>query len=181
MVSRKLSKQTCKTEGCIRFAKYNWGGFCDKCRENQHFKAVRFLDKAKEFDGDDCLEWPHSKDRAGYGAIGIEFEGKRYTRAPRLLCVMVNGAPESDKIDTAHSCGNPGCVNPKHLRWATPKENMADKVIHGTNGQKLTNDDVRRIRAMRGRKSGKQIAKEMGVTEANISRIFSGKIWSNLK
>src|SRR3546814_15498376 len=70
------------------------------------------------------------------------------------MCVLAHGEPVGDRDQAAHKCGRPKCVNPRHLRWATHRENMADKAIHGTetiderNGKTtLTEEDVRAIRA----------------------------------
>jgi hypothetical protein len=49
-----------------------------------------------------------------------------------------------------HSCDNPGCVNPTHLRPGTPLENARDRVVKGRsrrNGMaKLADAQVQQIR-----------------------------------
>jgi hypothetical protein len=79
-------------------------------------------------------------------------------------------------------------MNPRHLAWKTPKENEADKLIHGTlrrgtaiHTNKLTEDDVRQIRKMIGKVSGVEIAKAWGITPAMVSRIKLGHAWAWLK
>lgn len=140
-----------------------------------------FLDTAAAFKGDECLIWPFSKSRRGYGQLNIDGSARL---AHRLVCEMVHGSPPSQEIEAAHNCGNASCVNPGHLRWATHAENMSDKLIHGTlsrgdrNGHaKLTEDDVRQIRRMRGTMSNPSIAKRFGVSNASIWQIYNGKAW----
>lgn len=83
------------------------------------------------YTGDDCLLWPFSKSNKGYGTIN--HDGRNLT-VSRFLCAEVNGPPPTPDHVAAHSCGrgHTGCVNPRHLRWATRTENEADKIIHGT-------------------------------------------------
>jgi hypothetical protein len=159
----------------------NWDGCCEQCRENQRFKAHRFIERAANHVGNDCLEWPYAKDAKGYGKVGIDFEGVFYRFAHRLVCAKLNGAPESEKIDTAHSCGNPSCVNPRHLRWATPSENNQDKLRHGTYGQKLGNSDVQEIRRLKATMSLEEIAEIKDVSPSHVSRIINRHSWANLK
>ena len=79
----------------------------------------------------DCLLWPYGKNSSGYGQTSIESGGKLVT-ASRIMCMLAHGEPEHHMLDAAHSCGNRPCVNPNHLRWATPEQNMQDTRLHKT-------------------------------------------------
>lgn len=75
-------------------------------------------------------------------------------------------------------------MNPKHLRWATQKENIADKKAHGTHQArekhgmaKLTSKDVERIRSLRGEMYQWQIAEQYGISQTNVSAIQRGETW----
>jgi hypothetical protein len=76
-------------------------------------------------------------------------------------------------------------VNPHHLRWATPTENMADMLDHGTRPRgeahyrsKLTDDAVRQIRASTEEQS--ILARRYGVSQPLISNIRSGAGWKHV-
>ncbi len=107
-----------------------------------------------DFEKEECLYWPFSTN----GKYGI-FRQKAKFYAHREMCGLANGPAPSEMHQAAHSCGNghKGCVNPKHLRWATPKENAADTIVHGTRisgemhkASKLSEAEVREIRNMAG-------------------------------
>lgn len=129
----------------------------------------------------ECIPWPHAKDPAGRG-IGT-YKG-RTMLASRAVCMEAHGEPPSKRHEAAHSCGNGhlGCVNPYHLRWATRKENEADKLAHGTrlHGEMMPNHvlsdtDCEKIRSLRGKISQRKLAKIYGVSQQHISAVQTGK------
>lgn len=132
---------------------------------------------------DDCVLWPYGRMANGYGRIKVD--GFTHN-AHRLVCTWKNGPAPSDTHEAAHSCGNRLCVNPRHVRWATREENMADKIIHGTDPRgesnwsaKLTAEDVREIIA--SNEPGVTLAARFGVCSATISFIRRGLRWKHLE
>lgn len=141
--------------------------------------GVKFLREiAFRYSGDDCLDWPYGLMPAGYGSI--KWNG-RSAAAHRVVCVEVHGDPPQQGLQAAHKCGNPRCCNPRHLRWATPKDNTHDKYAHGTmlSGEahpwtKLTDSQVIEIASMKGRKPTKLLASDYGVSPDLVRMIFKG-------
>jgi hypothetical protein len=135
----------------------------------------------------ECVKWPFCTDGSnGYGRIG--HLGKSYW-AHRLMCILVHGDPPGPSYDAAHSCGNghKGCVNPRHLSWATRGRNQLDRRSHGTKSiggwkghPKLTPAHVLHIRTMKGRQTQVSLAAQFGVTDATIRDVQSGKSWRHL-
>lgn len=127
-------------------------------------------------DTDDCTLW--DRGRCGdYGTIGGP------NRCHRLVCTWTHG-PAPAGMHAAHTCGRALCVNPKHLRWATPQQNIDDKARHGTNvhGEqhhmaKLTLRDVQIIRRNHEWSSLAQLARMFGVSKSQVHRIVAGKNW----
>lgn len=146
-----------------------------------------WLEENKDYSGDQCLEWPFSAGDQGRGVVRIN---GRSVSAPRAICILAHGEPPSDDHQAAHYCGNGhlGCVNPKHLRWATRSENEADKVIHGTlrrgvriNTNVLSEAQVREIRLRIKTERGRDLAVEFGVSPSAISGIKLGHSWAWLE
>ncbi|MFN3836783.1 MAG: hypothetical protein ACK4MI_03625 [Brevundimonas sp.] len=185
----------CSVEGCCN--RVHGAGLC-----NTHYKRLKkhgdtetrqraatgerriWLEAHVGYEGDDCLPWPYSRYHTGYGQFTIS-EGVNGT-ASRVMCELAHGAPPTLSHEAAHSCGNghEGCVNPRHLRWATQSQNAADKVRHGTDARgekqwmsKLTEADVRRIRSLNGKKSQAALAREYDVHPTTISDVMTGRRW----
>lgn len=144
------------------------------------------MDQVLKYAGDDCLIWPYARHSNGYAQITIDGSDKTVSR---LVCELVNG-PAPEDHDAAHSCGNGHlkCVAPKHLRWATRKENIADAIQHGTFplgarrwNAKITPEIVLRIRAAGNTKSRAEISQLFGVSKKVIEGVQSGKNWSWVK
>ncbi len=145
---------------------------------------LAFLAQALLADTDQCIRWPFSGNGQGWGKVYVD---GRLQVASRVVCERTHGAPPTRKHQAAHSCGkgHEGCINPRHIRWATRAENEADKLLHGTqsrgarNSQAvLTEADVREIRkrAADG-EAQRKIATGYRVSQASISLIVRGKSW----
>lgn len=139
-----------------------------------------------EYNGDDCLKWPGKPRADGRGQV--KWRG-RMTNAHRQMCILAHGEPPFEAAEATHSCGNGhlGCVNPKHLRWATDKQNKADMLVHGTRvrgekhgAAKLTAEVVMEIREMRGIRSYSQLAGQYGITGGTVGKIIRGERWGHV-
>jgi len=184
----------CTIVGCESF-QCNSHGYCWKhyTRWRRHGdpmhtpygKAAAWLIAHQNHQGDECLTWPFGSSDTGYGQV--TFEGV-HILAHRQMCILVHGQPPSRRHQAAHACGNGhlGCVNPKHLRWATPRQNNADKLRHGTTnrgerskGAKLTEEKVREIRERFARDEAQaDIARMFAVTPGCVQSIVTGKTWA---
>jgi hypothetical protein len=136
--------------------------------------------------GRKCLIWPFA--RLPDGRSHMSRNGKTAI-PPRIMCELVHGPAPSPKHHAAHSCGNGhlACVHPRHVRWATSKENADDKILHGTllRGEdlpqsKLTEDDIHEIRRRSKLEVQKDIAAEFGVNGSCISKIVNRVHWKHI-
>lgn len=135
-----------------------------------------FIDDALSSDTDDCLTWPFAvRKSSGYAAHSIRTNGKeKNVDAHRFVCLAAHGLPD-ENLDAAHSCGNRLCVNPKHLYWATKKQNLEDAKRHGTlrgggrYRQKIFGSDI--IDICKSAESHLKVAAKYGVDPSYIGRI----------
>lgn len=111
---------------------------------------------------------------------------KSFTVHSIVLAVFYGPCPEG--MECCHWNGNRIDNRFRNLRWATRKENGADRDRHGTNlrGErgtqaKLTEANVRSIRALRD-EGWKQLdlAQRFGVSQVTISEITLRKTWTNI-
>lgn len=89
-----------------------------------------------------------------------------------------------------HSCDNPPCYNPRHLRGGTAAENMADMKkkgrANGPSGERnhqsvLTVSEVQLIRRLSGEgKNNRELASRFGVCERTIWSIVTRRTWKHV-
>jgi len=150
------------------------------------FTAVELLEQTT-MTVSGCMEWNLARNSDGYGK---KWDGEKVRSVHRIICEIYKGPRE--KMQVMHSCDNPPCINPDHLRWGTQKDNVEDMISknrqrwvpsHGEkHGRaKLSEDDVRNIR--KARREGmllREISEKHGTSIRNISRIISGKLWKGI-
>lgn len=156
---------------------------------------MSFWSKVNIKDRNSCWEWMASCHKFGYGWFRIT--GKTYL-AHRLALIFTTG--EMGKLQVLHSCDNPKCCNPNHLRWGTQKENIQDCIKRGrkkdpprneskppvyygkdNNNAKLDAEKVDRIRHLYvcSLMSGDELAKQFGVSRSTIYQIINYKTWKH--
>lgn len=73
-------------------------------------------------------------DDDGYHHVTLQSyngKSKRHT-VHQLVATAFHGAKPSPNHQAAHGNGKPGDNRAENLRWATPAENQADRLLHGT-------------------------------------------------
>lgn len=138
---------------------------------------------------DECWNWIGKVERNGYGRT--TFGGSRYP-VTRIVFHLENPGTFSlrSKLWVLHSCDNPSCCNPKHLRAGTAKENVEDRVKRNRSYQwkgadhpfcKFTEDQVREIRLLRSNGvTGRSLAKRFGVSPGTISSIVTRRFYTEV-
>ena len=138
------------------------------------YVAARFWSKVDKSDG--CWEWSGSRQGPGYGLFKLK---GRLHKAHRVA-LMLSGVEVPDHLCVLHSCDNPPCCNPAHLRLGTKGENNVERSEKFRSAAKLTPEDVREIRRLRAHGATQaQAAARFGVARETISSIERGISWSH--
>lgn len=120
-----------------------------------------------------CWLWLGYKDKQGYGKI-LEVD-KKCIGCHRVSYQKFKG-PIPEGLDILHTCDNPSCVNPDHLKLGSHLENMWDMLSKNRFPfQKLTISDIHTIRKLykTGKYTQQQIGDKYKVLQCHISRIVN--------
>jgi len=135
-----------------------------------------FIDAAVQSDTDECILWPWGTTGAGYPSLSNAL-------IHRVVCERAHGP--SNGLCAAHSCGTKACINPRHIRWATYRENNVERRDHGRmpfgegHGRaKLTDTQVLAI--LKDPRSLNTIARAYGVSKRAVLFIKQGVTWQHL-
>jgi hypothetical protein len=129
----------------------------------------------------ECINYPGNTTRHR-----SKWRNGKQSSAHRLAWEDANG-PIPDGMHVLHSCHNPACVNPDHLRLGTHQDNMRDRqeaqrqARGSTNGRsKLTEDQVLEIWKLKGKVTQRTLAERFGVSIKAVGHIHSGYRWRHV-
>lgn len=128
-----MTNRTCSISGCDRpvrargWCNMHWRRWANTGDPGEAY-ARRFADVDESFERrteqvGGCVVWVGAKNNHGYGVLrrnGKNFYAHRYAFER-----SVGPIPEGFHID--HTCHNPPCVNPDHLRAVTRQQNMENR------------------------------------------------------
>ena len=96
---------------------------CGACQDSGSKSTLAVRLRKYEIDpATGCWNWTGKQNKLGYGCITVEGVG---TRAHRAMYFYLHPSDDKSKV-VMHMCDNPRCVNPKHLKLGTQRENMMD-------------------------------------------------------
>ncbi len=151
--------------------------------------VLRFWGKVEK--GRGCWLWTGTKNRGGYGRVTIK---KPVTAMAHRVAWELAKGPIPSGLSVLHRCDVPGCVNPKHLWLGTNADNMRDMFAKGRRptislkgsahpGAKLTEEQVREIRAAKGSRSYRELIAAYGIGRSTLYRIWddASPHWGHVK
>lgn len=165
--------------------------FCSQSCQTAHWQVnaevrleARFWSRVAHADKRGCMAWTGRLDPNGYGRI--DYQG-RPTLAHRVAYELTNGPAVGGVV--MHTCDNPQCCNPDHLRLGTQADNVADMDMKGRrrvgvrrgaecNKTKLTEDQVRLVFSSLEKPA--DLAARFGVSTTAIRYIQSGRNWRHV-
>lgn len=123
-----------------------------------------------------CILWVGQVDQKGYGILKSR---GRQLRANRVVLGLKLGAEIPEGICACHHCDTPGCINPDHIFPGTNADNVRDSVLKGRRHSKLSEDQVRAIKA--DDRTHSEIAKEKGISRSEVGNIKQGSRWCHVE
>lgn len=127
---------------------------------------------------EECINWTKAINSGGYP---ISWKDGKTVYAHRVAA----GATKGQVV--MHTCDNPICVNPNHLRIGTHKDNSQDMVDKNRQAKgescgasKLLEKQVLEIRFLQGSLASRKVAKLFNISKTNVLDIWKKHIWSHI-
>lgn len=124
------------------------------------------------------------KNKAGYGKV---FKRGKYYTAHRFYYEAFYKTILDNRMFACHSCDNPSCVNPSHIWFGSPADNMKDMKEKGRSlvgeespRSKLKEHQVKEIIKLKGKIKQTVLARRFGVQPPAINKIYKGTRWPHL-
>lgn len=154
--------------------------------EKKKSLGSRFWDKVDRRDENECWPWIAKASHVfGYGVIN---SGRGNTYCSHVVSFAIHNGYVSDKKWVLHSCDNPKCCNPKHLRMGTREENANDARergrLKGRTGPKDRSMCAKKLTAplaieiFNSGLSRTEASVKYRISKHSVSNILSGRTWS---
>jgi hypothetical protein len=139
-------------------------------------RIAKYLVRSGE---DECWGWTGHTDHLGYAKIDPG-PGEHGRSAAKFVLEDALGRALRPGLETCHSCDEPGCCNPRHLREDTHASNMADMARRGRAATglrnahgKLTDEEVAALRA--DPRHPNEVATAFGVSAPYVYNVRAGR------
>ncbi len=144
---RKMTPRACEWCGDGYQPRRSAQRFCGRSCSTKSYAPVpipieeRFWKYVETSGGPEaCWIWVGAKDPNGYGRVSFNQQGRP---AHRVAWYLTHGS--FPKKFALHSCDNPPCVNPAHLRDGDQFDNMSQSAASGRHGTATHPDSFRFI------------------------------------
>lgn len=122
-----------------------------------------------------------------YMAVSIRLHGARFTKSVHVLVAEAFLGTRPNGAHAAHIDGNSFNNRVENLIWATPKENEAHKVVHGTRAwgsrhgiAKLTEVGALDIKQNYRKGNGAALSTKHGVSIGVVVSVAHGRSWKHV-
>lgn len=125
-------------------------------------------------------------DKDGYRALVLCTGGRRINARVAAMVLEAWVGPRPSGFVARHLNGVRADNRPSNLTWSTQKDNIGDKIRHGTQqigerGSRTILTEAQARRAKFGVESVKALAAEFGVARITIYQIRAGRNWRHLQ
>lgn len=122
-----------------------------------------------------CIIWTGALNSGGYPVTWKD--GKTVYKHREVV-----GAKKGEVV--MHTCDNPSCINPEHLKIGSHKSNskdMVEKQRQATGEQcgnaKFKEWQIHKVRELKGTLSSRAVASLFKMSKTNVLDIWNNKIW----